>query len=168
MDRLVHTLLKFQVSDPWWRDRRLQTALDHPFMNCSTKILDADNIWVVPPGPSWWQNRLCFDISHDTGADGHRNGQASLRWFMYSDAKEGAHHGVSLTFIPPPLTAQPPFTVETFCIDYFLFLQEQIKGIIIIRSGTVASYLVSHETSDLSSDCTLSVTAQAHASETGS
>jgi hypothetical protein len=42
---------RFQVSDPWWRDRRLQTAHDHPFMNCSTRILDADNIWVVPPGP---------------------------------------------------------------------------------------------------------------------
>jgi hypothetical protein len=58
---------------------------------------------------------LCFDISH--GAEGHRICQASLQWFIYSAAKDGVQHGVSLTFTPPPLTAQPPFTVEAFCIE---------------------------------------------------
>jgi hypothetical protein len=92
-------------------------------MTCSTTLLDAENIWVAPgPAPPWWLNSLCLDVSHDTGADGHINPTASLRWFIYATAKEGAQHGCSLTFFPPPVTANPPFIVQVsdtvpFCIE---------------------------------------------------
>ena len=34
-------------------------------ITCSTKLNganDAGNLWVLPPGPDWWQNRICKKI----------------------------------------------------------------------------------------------------------
>jgi len=102
-------------------------------MTCPTEIDDGSNIWVIPPGPPWWQNRLCFLIPHDnvcalqglrsqatadtSGAlqgcldalQGFASGWVTLRWLIYSAALESAQHRVSLSLISPPLDAQPPF-----------------------------------------------------------
>jgi hypothetical protein len=54
------TWVRFQISDPWWRDRCLHLTHDHPCMNCPTELDDGANIWIISSGPYWWQNRLCF------------------------------------------------------------------------------------------------------------
>jgi len=76
---------------------------DHPFINCSTSLDNALNMWHVPPGPDWWQHRMCLDVAHPAGVKG-ATPEVSLRWVLYHAAVEGAPHGLSLTFTPPPVT----------------------------------------------------------------
>ena len=43
---------------------RQQCGRDHPFITCSTSLENALN---VPPGPDWWQHRMCIDVAHPAG-----------------------------------------------------------------------------------------------------
>ena len=102
-DVCIETWVRRRISDPEWRDSSLQGPIDHPFMLCSTKLLDPANIWVIIPGPHWWQNRLCFNIAHDTKIEftdhtvQYRG--TSLRWPIYSAAQEAEQNGMSLNFL---------------------------------------------------------------------
>ena len=109
-------------------------------MNCPTAIDDGANIWVIPPGPSWWQLRIdSVSLSRMTmsalywgyarrkqpthpvlyrgvfmpqALQGFASGCVTLRWLIYSAALELAQHRVSLSLISPPRDAQPPFNFE--------------------------------------------------------
>ena len=98
---------------------------DHPFINCSSKLFDHGNIWVLPPGPDWWQSRICINL---VKAPGERT---NLRWLFYSAAVEGVSHGLSLTFNPPTERSPAP--------PHLPRLWPRGRGL-------VASYLVSNAT----------------------
>jgi hypothetical protein len=67
---------------------RQRCGREHPFINCSTSLNDAFNIWHVPPGPDWWQHRMCLDVAQPAGM--HSAAQSvSLRWLLYHAAVQG-------------------------------------------------------------------------------
>jgi hypothetical protein len=114
---------------PWRSAACPETAThDHPFLNCSTKLLDAGNIWVVPPGPDWWQNRICIDI--DFFPSEEESFMTNLRWLLLCSCGRGTTWTVA-DFHPPAdrRTAAP-----------------HLPRLWRRGSGTVASYLVSHAT----------------------
>ena len=84
---------------------RANLGHEHPFIHCPTSLRDARNTWVVSPGPTWWQDRMCLDVRHPTGKLGDY--KCNLRWLLYSAAVEGATFGLSLTFKPPSPDALP-------------------------------------------------------------
>jgi hypothetical protein len=103
-------------------------------MMCSTKLLDPANIWVIIPGPHWWQNRLCFNIAHDTKIEFTDHTVqylgTSLRWLIYSAAREAERNRMSLNFLPPSVTADPPFNVftsdeQTYIMPYCVEEEEE-------------------------------------------
>jgi hypothetical protein len=85
---IAHTYLRF----------RQPSGHEHPFINCSTSLNNALNIWLVPPGPDWWQHRMCLDIAHPDWANG-ATPEISIRWMIYHAAVQGAPHGPSITFV---------------------------------------------------------------------
>jgi hypothetical protein len=103
----------------------------HPFINCSTSLNDALNIWHVPPGPDWWQHRMCLDVAQPASMNNAAQ-SVSLRWLLYHAAVQGAPHGLSLSFNPPPRNAQPNLIFLSYCvaeIDSSLVGRFDVKGI---------------------------------------
>jgi hypothetical protein len=67
----------------------------------STSLNDALNIWHVPPGPHWWQYRMCLDVAQPAGMNSAAQ-SLSLRWLLYH-ARCRVHHTVCLCLSNPPL-----------------------------------------------------------------
>ena len=80
---------------------RQRCGREHPFINCSTSLNDAFNIWHVPPGPHWWQYRMCLDVAQPAGMNSAAQ-SLSLRWLLYH-ARCRVHHTVCLCLSNPPL-----------------------------------------------------------------
>jgi hypothetical protein len=52
-------------------------------VNCSTRLLDPKNIWVVSAGPTWRQKRIFLRFGY---SQAEFKG-ANLRWQLYSAAR---------------------------------------------------------------------------------
>ena len=53
-----------QGTERAYPELRQRCGRDHPFITCSTSL---DNALNVPPGPGWWQHRVCIDVAHPAG-----------------------------------------------------------------------------------------------------
>jgi hypothetical protein len=70
-------------------------------------------MWVLPPGPDWWQNRISrISIDFESFRVADDAFEENLCSSFYSAAVQEASHGISQNFTPPPFDAQPHIILQ--------------------------------------------------------